>query len=334
MDSVNKQSKLDYSSLNKKVGWSDIYKEIKNTNFQLRTITFAVSIYIAWGLSIAMTRNLSFNSIFFILFITIFIALGVIHSTKKAIRMRYFAADNHLKVLTGEPGSQFSGMIFSLGRSRSLSGYKFPDESDVDIISNYHYTTGSGKSRQTHRYGFIRIQLPRRLPHMVLDARVNNILGRFSNLPSSFKGDQRISLEGDFDKYFTLYAPKEYERDTLYVFTPDIMQLMIEDTANYDVEIIDNYMYLYTDGGINIFDPERMESMMSIASKLANKFDRRVDFYADERINDRDVDLVADPGIRLKSKWSWVNILVFIIILLYVLSRIGIAYISYPGSVD
>ena len=37
---------------------------------------------------------------------------------------------------------------------------------------------------------------------------------------------QVLSLEGDFDRYFTLYCPKEYERDALYVFTPDLMALL------------------------------------------------------------------------------------------------------------
>ncbi|GAA1220365.1 hypothetical protein GCM10009655_19930 [Rhodoglobus aureus] len=54
---------------------------------------------------------------------------------------------------------------------------------------------------------------------MVLDARANNQLFGFSNLPKSFARDQVLKLEGDFNEHFTLYSPRHYERDALYVFT-------------------------------------------------------------------------------------------------------------------
>jgi hypothetical protein len=100
------------------------------------------------------------------------------------------------------------------------------------------------------------IQLDRALPHMVLDAVQNDrkILGqRVSNLPARFDLAQRLSREGDFDRYFTLYAPADYERDALYVFTPDLMALLIDEAGSgeggsMDVEIIDDRMYVYAPG--------------------------------------------------------------------------------------
>src|SRR5690606_7535742 len=109
-------------------------------------------------------------------------------------------------------------------------------------FGNLRYVTGSGKSRSVHQWGFLAVGLDRRLPHMVLDSRANNRMLGLSNLPAGFRRDQILSLEGDFDRYFTLYCPKEYERDALYVFTPDLMALLIDEAAPYDVEVVDHWM--------------------------------------------------------------------------------------------
>ena len=47
----------------------------------------------------------------------------------------------------------------------------------------------------------------------MLDARSNNGLFGGTNLPSQFNKDQILILEGDFNEYFTLYCPREYDRD-------------------------------------------------------------------------------------------------------------------------
>ena len=82
------------------------------------------------------------------------------------------------------------------------------------------------------------------LPHIVLDSTGNNsVFG--SNLPVTFDADQLLGLEGDFDRHFSLYCPADYERDALYLFTPDIMARFIDNAAVLDVEIVDDWLFLY-----------------------------------------------------------------------------------------
>lgn len=64
-------------------------------------------------------------------------------------------------------------------------------------MGNYRYTTGSGKNRTTHHWGYMVLALDRALPHMMLDSRANNRLFGATNLPTYFKKDQVLSLEGD-----------------------------------------------------------------------------------------------------------------------------------------
>ena len=156
---------------------------------------------------------------------------------QRMYRLSGFAAANGLGYLPASGDPQFGGMIFGKGDARTCTDRLFRNGPLRIDISNYSWTTGSGRDRTTHVWGYLALQLERRLPNMVLDAKANNSLFG-SDLPISFARDQKLSLEGDFDRYFTLYCPKEYERDALYVFTPDLMALLIDNTAQFDVEIV------------------------------------------------------------------------------------------------
>ena len=72
--------------------------------------------------------------------------------------------------------------------------------------------------------GYLAVRLQRKLPQFVLDSSRNDD-GKYSNLPMPIAGGQRLSLEGDFDQHFALHSPRGYERDALYIFTPDLMAL-------------------------------------------------------------------------------------------------------------
>src|SRR6185503_477837 len=161
------------------------------------------------------------------------------------VRMDRFARQNGMTFspLDGEPS--YPGAIFQIGSTRQAVDHLVSSTGRFFDFGNYRYTTGSGKNRSTRTWGFLAFNLDRKLPHMVLDSKANN--GFFgTNLPATFVKDQILSLEGDFDKHFTLYCPQQYERDALYVFTPDLMALLIDEVAPFDVEIVDDWMFVYS----------------------------------------------------------------------------------------
>lgn len=227
------------------------------------------------------------------------------------LRRVLFASANGLTYLHEAPAPGHPGLIFGLGDRRRCETVLHRAEPALELGS-YRYTTGSGKNRATWRWGYVALRLPRRLPHMLLDARGNNsILG--SNVPIAFDRSQVLSLEGDFDRHFTLYCPKEYERDALYVFTPDLMALLIDESAGFDVEIVDDWLFLYTRGTLRIDDPHTLQRVFSIVDTVGAKAHRQTRRYSDERIGDRSVDLVAPRGQRLRrrvttSQLTWVVI--------------------------
>ncbi|MFB7843872.1 hypothetical protein [Microbacterium sp. NPDC056052] len=176
------------------------------------------------------------------------VALGVVFWLRsrriRAYRLAMFAAANGMSYLSELSDPQLPGMIFGLGHGRRSSDLVRGTSPRFVEFANYRYTTGSGKNAETHAWGYIAIKLDVPLPNIVLDSLANNgFLG--SNLPASYSGHQRLSLEGDFDQYFALYCPEGYERDALYLFTPDIMARFMDNAATFDVEVVDDWLFLY-----------------------------------------------------------------------------------------
>ena len=189
-----------------------------------------------------------------------------------AYRLARFAAANGMVYEHGIEDPQLPGMIFRRGSSRESSSLLRGYQPRFVEFGNYRYTTGSGKNRSTHSWGYVAVKLDVPLPNIVLDALGNNTLG--SNLPASFARDQRLSLEGDFDRYFTLYCPQCYEADALYLFTPDIMARFIDHAAQLDVEIVDDWMFLYMQRPASTTDAATWAWLFGAVGALMTKFDQ------------------------------------------------------------
>lgn len=186
-------------------------------------------------------------------------------------RLDRFARANGMSYLPMLGSQGLPGMIFGLGHGREATDLVRGERPRFVEFANYRYTTGSGKSKTTHKWGYVAVKLDVPLPHIVLDATGNN--GLFgSNLPATFDKDQRLSLEGDFDRYFSLYCPEGYEADALYLFTPDIMARFIDNAAALDVEIVDDWLFLYAKRDFSTLDPATWAWLFSVVGALLDKF--------------------------------------------------------------
>ncbi|WP_141933874.1 hypothetical protein [Microbacterium sp. SLBN-146] len=197
-------------------------------------------------------------------------------------RLDRFARANGMTYLPGISNPSLPGMIFDIGSSRqSLDLVRGTSPRFVEF-ANYRFTTGSGKNSTTHEWGYVAVKLDVPLPHIVLDALGNNSFFG-SNLPVSFGKDQRLSLEGDFDRYFTLSCPKGYERDALYLFTPDIMARFIDNAAALDVEIVDDWLFLYAKTDFSTLNPAVWAWLFSVVGALLDKL-AQWERWRDERL--------------------------------------------------
>ena len=133
-------------------------------------------------------------------------------------------------------------------------------------------------------WGYVAITLDRRLPHLLLDAKANDnsVFGiKTSNLPVDLARDQRLSLGGEFDDKFTLYAPSDYGRDAFYIFAPDLMALFIDRLGTFDVEIIDDTMFVYG-SRFDLLDPRTYEWLLEVVDTVVARTVRRTERYRDD----------------------------------------------------
>ncbi len=226
---------------------------------------------------------------------------------ERLMRLVGFAEANGFAFSPRDPEPSYPGMIFRIGRQRQAIDHIVRAVPRFLDIGNFRYTTGSGKSQQIHVWGFMALRLDRHVPHMLLDARANDVLG-MSNLPAAFARDQVLSLEGDFDRHFTLYCPREYERDALYVFTPDLMALLIDEAGAFDVEVIDDWMFVYSSQRFRMGDPSTLLRLLRIVDTVGARTVERTDRYADEHVGNRLADVVAPRGARLRRGVPWLGI--------------------------
>ncbi|WP_402845035.1 hypothetical protein [Microbacterium sp. GXS0129] len=230
--------------------------------------------------------------VFFLVLMAAFIAgivalaVAVTRSARRAqdaqwYRFSRFAAANGLEFHPYIPEPPLPGLLF-----RGRNGTDPASENvlrgmapRVVEFGDYAFTVSNGKSSTRVRRGYIAIRVDNLLPNIVLDAKGND--GPFGGL--SLDRRQRLSLEGDFDRFFTLYCPTGYETDALYLFTPDIMLRLMTQAAVLDVELVDNWIFFYANRSIPSMDPAVWAWLFSLVHAMLTKVEQW-ERWRDERL--------------------------------------------------
>jgi hypothetical protein len=224
-------------------------------------------------------------------------------------RLPEFAAANGLVFSSYDSAPRYPGALFSTGSNRNATAHlRTPDGARPYFdAGTFSYRVGSGREATDVSSGFIAVQLDRRLPHMLLKARANRVA--MAALPVGIDESQRLSLEGDFDRYFTLYSPADYEADALYVFAPDLMALLIDEVSSFDVEIVDDWLFVYSPIPFEGAPRVTWERIFRIIDVVGAKTLRQTTRYSDERMPQGPAltQSVGPNGRRLRrrmSSWS------------------------------
>ncbi len=169
---------------------------------------------------------------------------------------------------------------------------------------------------------FVAIPLERTVPNILLFGKG---IGALRRAGVAVGNRQKLSLEGDFDRSFTLYCPAGYERDALEIFTPDLMQLLMDTTKGCDVELADDWMFVYSGPG-RYSKADALPGLVAVTERARDKVHRQTSRYRDER-SDRvasagtispsehaaRVGRVAEGGSRLTTRTGPVRIAVTVL---------------------
>ncbi len=139
-------------------------------------------------------------------------------------------------------------LIFTIGHSsRAKNSIAGEYHNQPFSIFEYQYTVGHGKHAHTYLFTVFEIKFNGTFPHLYLNHLTNDYslpLGkRFFNT--------KLSLPAQFEKQFTLYAPKEYEIEALEVFSLETLDTLLKAGWNHDLEFIDGELIIYSNKQVN-----------------------------------------------------------------------------------
>lgn len=166
------------------------------------------------------------------------------------------------------------------------------DDSEV-VFGNLMLKNGDGK--EIAQQGFIRVKLNKQLPHVLFDTNSHKAGAN----AHAYAKSQIFEPEGDFNTYFSVYCPKDYERDLLYLFTPEKLQILMQLGAQYDTELYKEYLYVYTKGPLE-YGKTEMEALTLYASALTKALEKPAARYVDAKSTVPGE--VAETGKRLKNR--------------------------------
>lgn len=196
------------------------------------------------------------------------------------VRMDHFARINGFNFSPSQSDPDYPGAIFSRGVVRAAQDHFDTTSGRFLDIGNFATTESERLGPKTTTWGFLALSLDRVLPQMLLISHdQHGVLD--DRLPITPVQSQALHLEGDFDKYFTLYCPPDYQADALYVFAPDLMALLIDELGILDVEIIDRWMFVYSPTPFDMTSPAVLQRLFRIADTVGAKTLSQTEHYSD-----------------------------------------------------
>ena len=158
----------------------------------------------------------------------------------------------------------------------------------------YDYTLVDNKVHHKNAvFSGIEVLLPKHFPHIFLDSHAND---KSQNAKLLINPNEKLSLEGNFDSYFQMFAPKQYQTLALSVITPDIMQRLIDAAGKYDVEIKGGVLRLITEANLRN-RPERQAELVEVAGIITKEIDHKLLSWKEDSKNTDDVLEVVESGI-------------------------------------
>jgi hypothetical protein len=208
---------------------------------------FTIPLGIAVALEIAIIAlGASDIRLYFFPLVLPFIGYSIARSKIQHEFMRQFALANDFSYAPTGSLDGLDGSLFQIGHGKSVSDVVSGQFQGHPItLFTYTYVTGYGRSEQTHTYTVYELQFDITLPDILLE-NTSHTFGE--SLFEKMSAKEFIRLEGDFNKYFSLSIPKGYEVEALEIFTPDVMQELIEKAKAFSMEIVNGHLFIYGNG--------------------------------------------------------------------------------------
>lgn len=189
------------------------------------------------------------------------------------IPLAAFADANQMAFRRQTQDPTYPGLIFDLGWRRWVNNHVFVGTGAFADAGQLDYDKVTGEN-QTYSpptpWNFAVFRLPRPLPHMVADAKVGSS-GLGWSLPVYFGRKQQVPLQGPATEYFRLFAAEGHHTEALAVFSPDLLESLIDRRAIMDLEIVDQWLFCYSQRGLDIVDPGTWEVLSMVEDLVVGR---------------------------------------------------------------
>lgn len=194
--------------------------------------------------------------------------------------MQQFAKKNGFSYELSGDIATVRGDLFERGYLKMMSHVVTGRYADVPVrFFFYFYRTGDNKHHRNHRFTVIETSFAGSVPEVIVDNKDDWYLD------GGIGGRHRTLHTGtQFDDHFTLRVCEGLEIEALEVFTPEIMEGLIERGKDHSFEFVDNHLYVWKEGYVK--KPADMQSLLTLTTYVIDALAPRL-----SRLHD-DVDAV------------------------------------------
>ena len=201
--------------------------------------------------------------------------------------------------------SPWDGTLFPRGGGYFVRHHLLGHDVEIARFRSLPDNSGYKSAGILDSFTFVRFDLPTSVPHLVV---TSNRSSAFSAAGLAISGGRKLAASIEFDSSFTLYCPSDYERDALYVFTPDLLALLIDAAPGCDLELLGSTAYLYFSREPQLWKESVAENLLTAVGALRDKLDRQTRRYKDGRVDEetspQGLPAVALGGLRLANTQS------------------------------
>lgn len=178
---------------------------------------------------------------------------------------------------------------------------------------NYPYVAGNYLSFSNRHFSGMSIELPKKMPHIYLDHR---IASKFSGPMRTYTNNQKLNLEGNFNKYFQLFIPKDYQVLALSIITPDIMQALMQSAYRYDIEIKGNRLNIIRGLYGRRIKQSQITDMQPIAAAIVSELDHKFKTWSKQdelEAGKTELTYYPEQSVRLFGQYIGIGVLSILI---------------------
>mgnify|MGYP001596145412 CR=1 FL=1 len=200
----------------------------------------------AWLSLYLLQYSTALTKFFLVLpFIWFFVGWMLAYSAAMQRFMKEFARENNFDYYDSGSLEDVRGTLFERGHSKDISHVVAGKQGDFPVrFFHYQFSVQRGKEPSTYYFTVAEITLRGPVPHVLMESR-----GMFDFM--SFRGKAHpaeVSLGETFRRHFHVYTAKDFEIEAFEIFTPEVMEVLIEKAKGFDLEFVENRIYVFTRG--------------------------------------------------------------------------------------